>query len=156
MAENNLAPTETAFIGHMVHDVEAALRGGVMSVATLTSFDSCEKLGRASPDVIVSDLGKLRKLLEAATPNDEIRIEELELLARAAVPDEERAQPQRLTVSVILQSRNRFDDLADDLARTTECGGLHGLAGVRFEPGGQVDRDAGERHGGASIATFRA
>ncbi len=53
-------------------------------------------------------------------PNDEIRIEELELMARIGVPDEERAQPQRLTVSVILQPRAGFRALQDDLRRTVD------------------------------------
>jgi dihydroneopterin aldolase len=52
--------------------------------------------------------------------NDEIRIEELELMARVGVPDEERAEPQRLTVSLTLQSRHRFGDLGDDLGRTID------------------------------------
>lgn len=118
--ENDLAALETAFIGDTTHDIEAARHGGVMSIATLTGFDSGEKLNRAHPDVVVRELGELRKLLETAPPNDEIRIEELELMARVGVPDDERAQPQRLTVSVTLQPRNRFNALADDLSRTTD------------------------------------
>jgi dihydroneopterin aldolase len=120
LADNNLAATETASIGDMVHDVETAQHGGVMAIATLTGFDSCEKLSRANPDVIVRDLGELQKLLETAGLNDEIRIEEMELLARVGVPDVERAQPQRLIVSITLQPRDRFGDLADDLARTID------------------------------------
>ena len=52
--------------------------------------------------------------------NDEIRIEELELMARVGVSDEERAQPQRLTVSLIVRPRNSFADLGDDLKRTID------------------------------------
>lgn len=120
LAENNLAAIETAFIGDTVHAVEAAHHVGVMSIATLTGFDSCDKLSHANPDVIVRDLGALRNLLETASPNDEIRIEELELMVRVGVSDEERAQPQRLTVSLVLLPRNRFGDLADDLSRTID------------------------------------
>src|SRR5476649_2526793 len=120
LAENNLAMLETAFIGDMVHDVETARHGGVMAIATLTGFDSREKLSGANPDVVVRDLGELQKLFETTPPNDEIRIEELELLARVGVPDEERAGPQRLTASVTLQPRNRFSDLDDDLSRTID------------------------------------
>jgi dihydroneopterin aldolase len=68
----------------------------------------------------VRDLGELQKLLETAAPNDDIRIEELELQARVGVPAAERAQPQRLTVSITLQPRNRFGDLVDDLSRTID------------------------------------
>jgi dihydroneopterin aldolase len=53
-------------------------------------------------------------------PNDEIRIEELELMGRIGVLDEERAQPQPLTVSVILQPRGGFRGLQDDLGRTVD------------------------------------
>ena len=58
----------------------------------------------------------------AANPlrNDQILIEELELAARIGVPDEERAQPQRLTASLILEPRNSFRDLDDDLSRTID------------------------------------
>jgi len=120
LTDNNLVATETAFIGDTVHDVETAQHGGVMAIATLTGFDSYEKLSRANPDVIVRDLGELQKLLETAGLNDEIRIEELELLARVGVPDVERAQPQRLIASITLQPRNHFGDLVDDLSRTID------------------------------------
>ena len=52
--------------------------------------------------------------------NDEIRIEELEVMAQVGVPEEERARPQRLTVSLTLQPQNQFDDLDDDLRRTVD------------------------------------
>jgi len=51
---------------------------------------------------------------------DEIRIDELELMALVGVPDEERARPQRLTVSLVLQTPGTFADLGDDLARTVD------------------------------------
>jgi phosphoglycolate phosphatase len=120
LSENHLAPSETAFIGDMVHDIETAQHGGVMAIATLTGFDSRAKLSRANPDVMVRDLGELQKLLEAHAPNDEIRIEELELMARVGVPEEERARPQRLTASITLQPPHSFGDLGDDLARTID------------------------------------
>ena len=53
-------------------------------------------------------------------PNDEIRIEELELWARIGVPEEERAAPQRLTVSLVLQPRASFRNLQDDVGRTVD------------------------------------
>src|SRR5450432_262618 len=120
LAEHNLVPNETAFIGDMVHDVESARHGGVMAIATLTGFDSREKLSRANPDVMVRDLGELQKLLETVPPNDEIRIDELELFARVGVPDEERAAPQRLAISLSLQLRQSFRDLGDELTRTVD------------------------------------
>ncbi len=53
-------------------------------------------------------------------PNDQILIEELELTGRIGVPDEERSEPQRLTVSLVLEAGQGFRDLADDLARTID------------------------------------
>ena len=41
-------------------------------------------------------------------------------MARVGVPDEERAQPQRLTVSLVLQPRNSFDRLNDELEGTVD------------------------------------
>ena len=120
LTSNDLAATETAFIGDTVDDIETARDGGVMSIATLTGADSREKLCRANPDVMVRDLGELQRLLELAPPNDEIRIEALELMARVGVPDLERAEPQRLTVSMTLQPRCTFGGLDDDLARTID------------------------------------
>lgn len=53
-------------------------------------------------------------------PNDHILIEELELTARLGVPAAERARPQRLTASLVLEPKNDFRDLADDLTRTID------------------------------------
>ena len=84
---NDLAATETASVGDTLDDIETAREGGVMSIVTLTGVDSPEKLCGANPDVTVRDLGELQRLLELAPPNDEIRIEALELMARVGVPD---------------------------------------------------------------------
>lgn len=56
LATHHLDPHETAFIGDMVHDIEAAQRGGVWSVAVLTGFDPLEKLALAAPDLVVRNL----------------------------------------------------------------------------------------------------
>jgi len=120
LTSNDLAATETAFVGDTVDDIETAREGGVMSIATLTGVDSPEKLCGANPDVTVRNLGELQSLLEIAPPIDEIRIEELELMARVGVPDLERAEPQRLTVSMTLQPGRSFSVLGDDLSRTID------------------------------------
>jgi phosphoglycolate phosphatase len=67
LATHELDPAETAFVGDMVHDVETARHGGVMSIAVLTGFDSLEKIAPANPDVIVRDLPALQKLLGGLT-----------------------------------------------------------------------------------------
>ena len=59
LSRHGLAPGETAFAGDMIHDIETARHGGVMSVATLTGYDSREELETARPDVIVEDLSAL-------------------------------------------------------------------------------------------------
>lgn len=68
LAEHRLDPRETAFVGDMIHDVEAARHGGVMSIAVLTGYDSLEKLTPARPDVVVASLHELRRLMAADAP----------------------------------------------------------------------------------------
>jgi dihydroneopterin aldolase len=65
------------------------------------------------------------KSLEILAPmpfdtGDEIHIEELELHVRIGVPDAERAQPQRLTVSMSFSPRADFRALQDELTRTID------------------------------------
>ncbi|HVE17199.1 MAG TPA: HAD family hydrolase [Chthoniobacterales bacterium] len=67
LATHELDPTETAFVGDMVHDIETARHGGVTSIAVLTGFDSLEKLAPAQPDVVVANLAVLQKLLGGMT-----------------------------------------------------------------------------------------
>ena len=64
LAENNLKPDETIFIGDMEHDIETAKHGGVHSCAVLTGYNTLEQLRAASPDLIVEHLAELRGLLE--------------------------------------------------------------------------------------------
>lgn len=49
---------------------------------------------------------------------DAIHIEQLEIAARVGVPDEERAEPQRLVVSLTLWPVPDFKHLGDELANT--------------------------------------
>ena len=64
LAENNLKPDETLFIGDMEHDIETAKHGGVHSCAVLTGYNTLEQLRAAQPDLIVEHLSELRGLLE--------------------------------------------------------------------------------------------
>ena len=123
LAAHALAREETAFVGDMIHDVETARHGGVMSIAVLTGYDSIEKLTPSKPDVVVSSLHELRRLLQhpsdaAAVRRDVIRINGLEVRARIGVPDEERAAPQGLLLDVVMEGD--FAGLNDDVARTTD------------------------------------
>jgi len=64
LAENDLMPAETIFIGDMEHDIETARHGGIGSCAVLTGYNSVEQLRAAGPDLIVEHLGELRGILE--------------------------------------------------------------------------------------------
>jgi phosphoglycolate phosphatase len=118
---HGLDRSETAFVGDMIHDVETARHGGVMSIAVLTGYDSIEKLTPSKPDVVVASLHELRRLLqypgEGPVP-DAIRINGLGVQARIGVPDEERARRQKLVLDVMLESD--FRGLGDDIARATD------------------------------------
>jgi phosphoglycolate phosphatase-like HAD superfamily hydrolase/ADP-ribose pyrophosphatase YjhB (NUDIX family) len=64
LAENNLKPDETLFIGDMEHDIETAQHGGIHSCAVLTGYNTLAQLRAAKPDLIVEHLGELRRVLE--------------------------------------------------------------------------------------------
>jgi len=64
LAENQLAPWETIFIGDMEHDIETARHGGIGACAVLTGYNRLEQLRAAGPDRIVEHLGELRAILE--------------------------------------------------------------------------------------------
>jgi len=64
LAENNLKPDETLFIGDMEHDIETAKHGGIHSCAVLTGYNTLTQLRAAKPDLIVEHLGELRRVLE--------------------------------------------------------------------------------------------
>ena len=49
---------------------------------------------------------------------DEIHIEQLDVFTRVGVPEEERANPQRLTVSISFWPYQQMSDLADHIERT--------------------------------------
>ena len=53
-----------------------------------------------------------------AHEGDAIHIEQLEISARVGVPESERAEPQRLVVSLTLWPVNDFARLGDDLTQT--------------------------------------
>ena len=67
LRERGLDPSETAFVGDMVHDVETARHGGVLDIAVTTGFDPVEKLIAASPTVLVNGLPTLQRLLGGMT-----------------------------------------------------------------------------------------
>ncbi|MGD1083652.1 MAG: NUDIX domain-containing protein [Verrucomicrobiota bacterium] len=64
LAENQLAPSETLFVGDMQHDIETAKYGGVFSCGVLTGYNRLDQLRASAPDLIVEHLGELRAILE--------------------------------------------------------------------------------------------
>jgi phosphoglycolate phosphatase len=64
LAEHDLDPAETIFIGDMVHDIETARHAGVMSCAVLTGYDSLAKLKAANPDLLFRNLREVRDFLD--------------------------------------------------------------------------------------------
>jgi phosphoglycolate phosphatase len=123
LASHGLSRSETAFVGDMIHDVETARHGGVMSIAVLTGYDSIEKLTPSKPDVVVSSLDALRRVLQdprdLLRPGpDAIRIHGLEVPTRIGVGEEERAQAQKLVLDVLLETD--FRGAADEIGRATD------------------------------------
>jgi phosphoglycolate phosphatase-like HAD superfamily hydrolase/ADP-ribose pyrophosphatase YjhB (NUDIX family) len=64
LAENELVPEETLFIGDMQHDMETARVGGIHCCAVLTGYNTLLQLRVSEPDLIVEHLGELRVILE--------------------------------------------------------------------------------------------
>lgn len=58
--------------------------------------------------------------MSAEAEADRIHIAELELSARVGVPDEERRESQRLTISITLWPLKPFHDMRDQLAKTVD------------------------------------
>ena len=89
LAENNLKPDETLFIGDMEHDIATAKHGGIHSAAVLTGYNTLAQLRAAKPDVIVEHLSELRTILEQNNFT----------LGRAALPRRQKDLPQQTTVT---------------------------------------------------------
>lgn len=64
LAQHGLDASETAFIGDMQHDIQAAKHGGITSIAVLTGYNGAAQLALAKPDMIVPDLQVLRNMIQ--------------------------------------------------------------------------------------------
>ena len=118
LAENNLKPEETLFIGDMEHDIATAKHGGIHSCAVLTGYNTLEQLRAAQPDVIVEHLTELRRLLEKNNFN----------LHPVTVVDG--GEPPLATVGALI-----FNHAGEALMiRTHKWSGLWGI------PGGKIKR----------------
>lgn len=63
LREHHLDPTETIFVGDMVHDIETARHGGILDVAVLSGFDNAEKLLAAQPSILARDIAAVQRIL---------------------------------------------------------------------------------------------
>jgi phosphoglycolate phosphatase len=128
LAENNLRPDETLFIGDMQHDIETARHGGVHSCAVLTGYNTLEQLRAAQPDLIVEHLGELRRELEQNGLN----------LKPAAGTFEETHPPLATVGALIFNAAGKVL-----MIRTHKWSGLWGI------PGGKI------KWGETSVAALR-
>lgn len=126
IAENQLQPDETIFIGDMMHDIETARHGGVHSCAVLTGYNTLDDLRSARPDLIVEHLGELREILEA---ND--------LHLKPQPKQFEEAHPPVVTVGALI-----FNDADEALMiRTQKWSNLWGIPGGKIK-WGETSEDA--------------
>jgi phosphoglycolate phosphatase len=123
LAENDLNPAETLFVGDVVHDIEVARNGGVMAAAVLTGFDPVDKLAGGNPDLIIRDFKSLQRVLETAGQNfsDEwIEISDLEVKSKIGVSEKERECFQKLVVCLRFQIERSFRELDDEFEKTVD------------------------------------
>jgi phosphoglycolate phosphatase len=59
VTELRLRPDHTLFLGDMVHDIEAAQRGGVRAGAVATGYSPRERLVATAPDYLFDNLGEV-------------------------------------------------------------------------------------------------
>ncbi len=123
MKQHGLRPEDTAFIGDMQHDIDAAHRVGITGIGVLTGYNNAQQLSASKPDFIVPDLAALKGLMlraMAAPAPDEIRINGLEFSCCIGVPDEERAEPQRIRADIAFIPPLPPADMEDDIEHTID------------------------------------
>ena len=122
LAENHLVLQETAFVGDMAHDIEAAKKCGILPIGILTGFDTVDKLAAAGAALVVRGFAELQQLL--GTPRgdqDEVyEILDKKVSGHIGVSDEERATAQALAITLRFRTFGRFQDLNDDFSKTVD------------------------------------
>ncbi len=66
--------------------------------------------------------------MDPVSSADCIRVDQLEIFTRVGVTENERANPQRLTLTMTVWPRRRFDDLEDDIANTANYSAICAVA----------------------------
>jgi phosphoglycolate phosphatase len=64
LAECRFLTEETAYVGDMVHDIEAGKKAGVRSIAVTWGFHPREKLEKARPDHLIDTPNQLLEIIE--------------------------------------------------------------------------------------------
>lgn len=82
--------------------------------------------------------GYVSLVTENEHPGDALHLEEIELQARLGVPDDERAQPQRLVLCLTLWPRRDFGRLRDDISQAVDYATV--VQTVEELVGGRADR----------------
>ena len=126
LMRNGLDPTETAYVGDMVHDIETARNGGITAVGVLTGYDLKPQLGAAAPDLLLPCIQSLHALLRGSIPDMPVNCDERIVIRRLAVscfigvPEEERAAPQTLHLTIEMVPEQGFSSLGDRLEQTID------------------------------------
>ncbi len=141
LRQHELNPADTAFIGDMQHDINAAHSAGIIGIGVLTGYNNAAQLSVSQPDLTVPHLGALQSLMErggnAPThTEDTIHIHGLEFTCCIGVPAEERAVPQRLLANISLIPPCGFAAMEEELERTINYDTLsrHLIALAQAEP----------------------
>jgi len=127
---HGLRAEETAYVGDMAHDIETAHHGGVTPVGVLSGYDHLPRLASAGPKLLLSCIKSLHALMErwqdrsAALPpasaEERIEIHRLQVDAVIGVPEEERAAPQTLFLSLSIVPVASFGEMADRIEQTVD------------------------------------
>ena len=63
MEKNGFEANETAYVGDMIHDVDAGKKAKVITIAVSWGYQLKEKLSKESPNFLIDDLKELKKLI---------------------------------------------------------------------------------------------
>ncbi|MEM9079313.1 MAG: dihydroneopterin aldolase [Verrucomicrobiota bacterium] len=123
LEEHGLLCGETAYVGDMTHDLEAAREAGVMGVGVLSGYDSAEKLTGLEPDYLIPDVSGITQMFGIGA-GDEVRqdvaVNKLRVLTRIGVPEIEREMPQEVAVSLAIEVEGGIESLGDDLGLSVD------------------------------------
>ena len=61
--KNGFSPSETAYVGDMVHDIEAGREAGVVTIAVSWGFQSKQKLADNNPDHLIDDIKEILNII---------------------------------------------------------------------------------------------